>query len=166
MAGHGGERRGGPRAANGAPRPRDRRYAASCRARHPVLLTVAILTAGAAFLFAPRRRDGPAPDQTGAAQDPAADPERTPERTTGKLVIRVVTIDGKPLPAATTAGYVRYGERRMRRAATDGTFPFADAPVGRLDLTAEAPGYLAQTVAAVLTPGVPAEATVSLTPVR
>lgn|GEM_PF-3080425 len=132
----------------------------------PVLLTVAILTAAVAFFFAPRGRDGPAPDQTGAAHDPAADPERPPERTTGKLVIRVVTTDGKPLPAATLAGYVRYGERRMRRAATDGSFPFADAPVGRLDITAEAPGYLAETVATVLTPGVPAEATVSLTPVR
>lgn len=132
----------------------------------PIVLTVAILTAGAAFLLAPRGRDGPPTDQTGAAVDPIDAPTRVVERTTGKLVIRVVTSDGAALPAETRAGYVRYGERRMRRAAADGTFPFADAPVGRLEVTAEAPGYLAETVVTVLTPGVPSEATVSLTPVR
>jgi hypothetical protein len=98
--------------------------------------------------------------------DPIDDRVRPPARTTGKLVVRVVTDDGRPVPAETRAGYVRYGERRLRRAATDGTFPFADAPVGRLEVTAEAPGYVAPTATAVLTPGVPAEATIILTPAR
>lgn len=132
----------------------------------PVLLTVALLTAGAAFLLTPRRSDAPATDQTGVAMDPVSDPVRAQERTTGKLVIRVVTEDGRPLPTNTRAGYVRYGDRRLRFAATDGTFPFADAPVGRLEVTAEAPGYLAPAVTAVLTPGVPTEATIVLAPVR
>lgn len=132
----------------------------------PVLLTVALLTAGAAFFLTPRRSDAPATDQTGVAMDPVNDPVRAQERTTGKLVIRVVTEDGRPLPSNTRAGYVRYGDRRLRFAATDGTFPFADAPVGRLEVTAEAPGYLAPAVTAVLTPGVPTEATIVLAPVR
>ncbi len=136
----------------------------------PVLLTVALLTAGAAFLLTPRRSDAPATDQTGVAMDPVGDPGRdsvrAQERTTGKLVIRVVTEDGRPLPSNTRAGYVRYGDRRLRFAATDGTFPFADAPVGRLEVTAEAAGYLAPAVTAVLTPGVPTEATIVLAPVR
>lgn len=132
----------------------------------PVLLTVALLTAGAAVVFAPRRNDAPATDQTGVAMEPVHEGARAQERTTGKLVIRVRTEDGRPLPAGTRAGYVRYGDRRLRAAATDGTFPFADAPVGRLEVTAEAPGYLAPAVTAVLTPGVPAEATIILAPVR
>ncbi|MBL9087560.1 MAG: hypothetical protein JNM10_10490 [Planctomycetia bacterium] len=132
----------------------------------PVLLTVALLTAGAAFLFAPRGTDGPATDQTGVAMESVDDRARPQERTTGKLVIRVLTEDGRPLPPGTRAGYVRYGDRRLRAAATDGTFPFADAPVGRLEVTAEAPGYLAPAVTAVLTPGVPTEATIVLAPVR
>jgi hypothetical protein len=62
---------------------------------------------------------------------------------------------------------LRPGERRMRKAAADGTFPFADAPVGRLDVTAEAPGYDAATVPVTLVPGVDSgEAVVVLTPVR
>ncbi|MFO0932578.1 MAG: carboxypeptidase-like regulatory domain-containing protein [Planctomycetota bacterium] len=132
----------------------------------PVLLTVALLTAGAAFLLTPRRSDAPATDQTGVAMDPVSDRPQVPERSSGKLVLRVVTEDGRPLPKGTRAGYVRYGDRRLRLAAADGTFPFADAPVGRLEVTAEAPGYLAPAVTAVLTPGVPTEATIVLAPVR
>lgn len=132
----------------------------------PVLLTVALLTAGAAFVLTPRRSDAPSTDQTGVALDPVDDRPVATERTSGKLVVRVVTEDGRPLPKGTRAGYVRYGDRRLRFAAADGTFPFADAPVGRLEVTAEAPGYLAPTVTAVLTPGVPTEATVILAPVR
>ena len=132
----------------------------------PVLLTVALLTAGAAFLLTPRPTEGPATDQTGVALEPVDDRDRPPERVTGKLVLRVVTEDGRPLPKETRAGYVRYGDRRLRLAAADGTFPFADAPVGRIEVTAEAPGYLAPAVTAVLTPGVPTETTIVLAPVR
>ena len=136
----------------------------------PVLLTVTLLTAGAAFLLTPRRFEAPATDQIGVGMDHVGDPGRdsvrAQGRTTGKLVIRVGSEEGSPMTSTTREGKLRYGDRRLRFAATDGTFPFADAPVGRLEVTAEAAGYLAPAVTAVLTPGVPTEATIVLAPVR
>lgn len=129
-----------------------------------VLLTVGVLSGLALWALSPRREEAPTADPTATASDPEPRPTLPHEPTTAKLVLRVRTADGSPLPAETRAGYARYGERRLRAAAGDGTFPFADAPVGRLEAVAEAPGYDAPSVTVVLIPGVAGEATITLTP--
>ena len=79
------------------------------------------------------------------------------------LLIRLRTSDGREVPGDAQAGYIRFGTPRLRKPAKDGTFPFTDAPVGRLDVTAQAAGWVADTVPVNLVPGVAAEAIVTLT---
>lgn len=137
-----------------------------------VLLALALVAVAAAWLSSgPVER--PRAEEAGAAHEPGPGPaaaratEGPPVPTTGKLVVRVRTSDGSAVPPETRAGYVHYGASRLRRAAPDGTFPFLDAPVGRLEATADAPGYTADRVAAVVVAGVDgAEPVVTLTPVK
>jgi hypothetical protein len=130
-----------------------------------LVLVLLVLGGGLWWVFASKSPRPPAVEEEGIpAPSPASPLPATP--VTGSLVIRVRTADGSPLPAGTEAGYFRFGDLRSRVAAQDGTFPFSDAPVGRLDVTAKAPGWSGDTVPVSLVPGVPAEAIVTLTPKR
>jgi hypothetical protein len=134
----------------------------------PVVVTVAVASGLVAYALRPRATAPPRIEPEATSQDgpPAGSTDR-PEATTGKLVIHVRTADGRGVPAGTMAGWVRYGARRMRPPAPDGSFPFADAPVGRLVATAEAPGYSADSVPVEVTAGVDAaEPIVTLTPIE
>jgi hypothetical protein len=97
-------------------------------------------------------------------EDPPGGERRLPLPTTGTLVIRVRTPDAVPLPANTRAGYVDAGQRRLRAVASDGTFRFSDAPLGKLEIVAEAEGYRPGSGVAVVQPLVPAEIVVTLEP--
>lgn len=139
----------------------------------PVVGLTAVLAVVAAYFLwpgttTPKAEPEAAPE--GSIDPPAAPSEGVrPAPTTGKLVIRVKTSDGSPVPEGTTAGYLDQGVPRMRKAAKDGTFPFTDAPVRQVPLvaTANAPGYTADRVEVVLIAGVDAaEPVVTLTPVK
>ena len=111
---------------------------------------------------APTRPPAPEPDPVPVVP---MEPTRPPPPTTGTLVIRVKTGDGSALPAATKAGYQRPGgPLRMRAPSPDGTFRFSDAPVGELDVTAEANGYRTAKNTVTLDPGVPTETVLTLEP--
>ena len=131
-----------------------------------VLLLVLLLVGALAFLLLgdTSRTVGPRPEQEPVVPVPQ-EPLR-PEPLTGMLVIRLRTADGTEIPRDAQAGYVRFGTPRLRKPARDGTFPFTDAPVGRLEVTAEAAGWVADTVPVTLVPGVAAEAVVTLTPAK
>lgn len=140
----------------------------------PLVLLVLVLVAVAASLLSTGRAERPraeeptepaVADATGPASSRGSALPEAP--TTGKLVVRVRTADGSPVPDGTQAGYVHDGVRRLRKASLDGSFPFLDAPVGRLEATADAPGYTADRVAAVVVAGVDgAEPVVTLTPLK
>jgi hypothetical protein len=86
------------------------------------------------------------------------------EPDTGVLVVRVRTSDGSALPARTLAGFASpEGDARLR-AVTDGAARFPDAPLGRVEATAEAEGFEPAPVDVLVVEGVPAEAVVVLTP--
>jgi hypothetical protein len=129
-----------------------------------VLLLLVLLAGGLWVWLGTRPTRPPAPDEEGAVVHGPSEAPLPPVPVTGSLLIRVRTADGSPLPAGTEAGYARFGSPRLRAPAPDGTFPFSDAPVGRLDVTAQAPGWTAETVPVTLVPGVPAEAIVTLSP--
>ena len=129
-----------------------------------VLLLVLLLAGGLWVWLGSRPARPPAPDEEGAAAPTPAEAPLPPAPVTGSLLIRVRTSDGTPLPAGTEAGYQRFGSLRLRPPGKDGTFPFSDAPVGRLEVTAKAPGWSAEMVVVTLVTGVPAEANVTLTP--
>ena len=124
-----------------------------------------LLVAGAAGLLLlgdGSRNVGPRAAQEETAQ-PSSQEVLRPVPLTGTLLIRLKTADGTPVPDDARAGYVRFGTPRLRPPAKDGTFRFTDAPVGRLDVTAEAKGWISDTVAVTLIGGVAAEAVVTLT---
>jgi hypothetical protein len=92
-------------------------------------------------------------------------PPRPPPPTTGTLVIRLKMDDGTEVPAGAKAGYQRPGgPLRMRAPSPDGTFRFSDAPVGTLDIVAEANGYRTAKNTVNLDPGIPTETILTLTP--
>jgi len=128
-----------------------------------VLLLVLLLVGGAALVLLGdgSRAVGPRPEQEATA--PGPEEALRPEPLTGMLLIRLRTSDGREVPKDAQAGYVRFGTPRLRKPAKDGTFPFTDAPVGRLDVTAQAAGWVAETVTVNLVPGVAAEAVITLT---
>jgi hypothetical protein len=129
------------------------------------VVLLVVLLGGALWAWLGTRPDRPpVPEEPGVADATPAEAPIPPAPVTGSLMIRVRTADGAPPPAGTQAGYARFGSLRLRTAAPDGTFPFSDAPVGRLDVTAQAPGWTAETVTVTLVPGVPAEAVVTLAP--
>ena len=82
------------------------------------------------------------------------------------LVIRVRTQEGGPAPEGTQAGYLVGRMERVKGAAPDGTFRFADAPVGELELIAKADGYELGSGRVRVVSGVPNEAIVTLVPSR
>lgn len=136
------------------------------RARN-VLLVVLFVAAGAYLWLSggSSSHRAPLPEQENVAPAPPTDlPPPRVEPTTGTLVVRVRMSDGAAVPEEARAGYLRFGSARLRRAAPDGTFPFSDAPVGAIEATAQAPGYVAESVPTRVVPGVPAEAIVTLTP--
>jgi hypothetical protein len=152
------------RAGHGASTPR-RGAATLWRVRTlNVLLLVVLLAGGLWAWLGTRPTAPPAPDEEGAAPRDGTEAPLPPAPVTGSLVVRVRTSDGSPLPAGTQAGYTRFGSPRLRSAAPDGTFPFSDAPTGRIEVTAQAPGWTVEDVTVTLVPGVPAEAVVTLTP--
>lgn len=113
----------------------------------------------------PPRVAAPEADAIPASPPPPEGPPRVVP-TTGTLVIRVTTEDGTAIPAGAKAGYTRPGgASRLRGPGPDGTIRFTDAPVGELDLIAEAEGYKRGTARVVIVPGVAAEAVVSVAPV-
>ena len=77
-------------------------------------------------------------------------------------MIRVKVPGDRAMPAGTQAGYRRFGNRRVRPPATDGTFRFSDAPIGALDLVVEAEGYRAGPVTIRVEPNQTNEAVVVL----
>jgi hypothetical protein len=135
----------------------------------PILALSGVLIGAAAWFLLPGRIESPRTETEGAAP-PVIEAPRTsvqPPPTTGRLVVRVRTADGSPVPETTTAGYLQDGVRRMRKAAPNGTFPFSDAPVGSLQATADAPGYVAEKVPVQVIGNVDAaEPIVTLTPVK
>ena len=122
----------------------------------PVIALAAVLVGAGAYVFLPTSSNRVDPDLPEARPDDAAPAAARRTPATGKLVVRVRTADGTPLPAGTEAGYLHQGMKRLRRAASDGTFPFYDAPVGAIEAIAEAPGYTAKRVAAQVVAGVDA----------
>src|SRR5262245_27186516 len=107
----------------------------------------------------------PLPEPAEAPAAPAG-PER-PARTeaqTGFLVVRVRTAGGEAVPPKTAAGFDFLGSPRLRTVGEDGTVRFTDAPLGKVQATAEAEGYVATPVPVVVVAGIPAEAIVTLTP--
>ena len=133
------------------------------------LVPIAVVVAGAlAFVLLRPSDSGTGPETgaetTGTPPPRPPEPDRVPNSTRGTLIIRVRTPDSMPLPPGTRAGYVEGLERRMRPPAGDGTFRFTDAPVGKLDVIAEAEGYRPGTSVAIVTPQVPTEISVTLEP--
>ena len=118
-----------------------------------VLLVLVLAVGLAAIAYAllgggePRRRR-PLPEQEEAPEPiaPTTSAPIPPAAATAPLVIRVKVPGDRALPAATQAGYRRFGNRRVRPPATDGTFRFSDAPVGALELVVEAEGFRADPV--------------------
>jgi hypothetical protein len=125
-------------------------------------VAIAALVGAAAWLWVSDRRGtdrvkAPPLDEGTAPVEP---PKR-PEPTTGTLRIRVRTEDGTPVPPGTRAGFLRPGGTpRMRLAGGDGTFLFTDAPVGLVDLVAEADGWRTARGQVSVVPGVDAGETV------
>ena len=112
---------------------------------------------------APPRPPTPEPDPTPPAIP--SGPPRPPPPTTATLVIRVKMSDGSAVPAGAKAGYQRPGgPLKLRPPSPDGTFRFSDAPVGYLDVVAEANGYRTAKNTVNLDPGVPTETVLTLTP--
>jgi hypothetical protein len=83
---------------------------------------------------------------------------------TGVLVVRVRTSDGSVLPHRTLAGFTPGSGGARLRPVVDGAARFPDAPLGRVEATAEAEGYAAAPTDVVVLAGVPAEAVVVLSP--
>jgi hypothetical protein len=85
---------------------------------------------------------GPPPEDMAPEEDPdAIDGEtRRARLTTGTLVVTVRTPDGS-VPADARAGYRYGGEDRWRRVNRTGEARFTDAPLGLLEVQAQAPGY-------------------------
>ena len=107
----------------------------------------------------------PTPEVEPAPAQPPPLPPRPPPPTTGTLVIRLKMSDGSEVPAGAKAGYQRLGgPLRMRAPSPDGTFRFSDAPVGPLEVVAEAKGWRPAKTIVNLDPGVPAETVLTLTP--
>jgi hypothetical protein len=86
------------------------------------------------------------------------------EDDTGVLVVRVRSSDGSALPERTLAGFTLPGGGTRLKPVADGSVRFPDAPVGRLEVTAEAEGFAPTEASVVVLAGVPAEAVVVLTP--
>lgn len=134
------------------------------------LLLALVLAAGiAAIAYAllggrDDRRPRPLPEQEEAPEPVAPTPSAPipPTATTAPLVIRVKVPGDRALPPGTQAGYRRFGNRRLRPAAADGTFRFSDAPTGSIELIVEAEGYRADPVAVEVEPNQTNEAVVVL----
>ena len=125
--------------------------------------------AAAALWFGILDRPAPVsgPEAVEAPAGGASQPEvavREPKR--GTLVVRVRTEDGSPLPPGTQAGYLVGRMERVRSAADDGTFRFADAPLGDVELIAKADGYRLGSGRARVVAGLSTEAVVVLVPER
>jgi hypothetical protein len=136
--------------------------------RASTLLVLAAVVGGASLTYGLMKPPGgpPEPAEPSEKAKPTSDEgdPRRPTPTTGTLIIRVRTPDAVPLPAGARAGYVAGTVRRLRPAAADGTFRFSDAPLGKLEVVAEAEGYRAGSTVAVVQALVPAEVLVTLEP--
>ena len=136
----------------------------------PTILLVFLAAAGAYLLLGGPAAPPPAPPAAEVEPPPPPPPSETrtrPLATTGTLVIRVTTEDGKDLPEGTRAGYAKYGgPPRMRSQGGDGRFLFTDAPVGEIEVIAEAKGYREVRQRVVVQPGVPAETVVVISPLE
>ncbi len=110
------------------------------------------------------RRPRPLPEQEEAPEPPSSVPTAPipPSAATAPLVIRVRVPGDGALPAGMQAGYRRFGNRRVRPAAADGTFRFSDAPIGAIDLVVEAEGYRAAPATIQVEPNQTNEAVVVL----
>ena len=133
-----------------------------------VLLVLVACGAGYLWLGEPGAPPPTAPSPEVDRPPPPPPPSETrtrPLATTGTLRIRVSTEDGKDLPADARAGYAKYGgPPRMRSHDGDGTFLFTDAPVGEIEVIAEAKGYRETRQRVVVQPGVPAETVLVVPP--
>jgi len=110
------------------------------------------------------RRPRPLPEQEEAPEPPppVTSAPIPPAASTAPLVIRVKVPGDRALPVGVQAGYRRFGNRRLRPPATDGTFRFSDAPSGTLELVVEAEGYRADPVSIEVEPNQTNEAVIVL----
>jgi hypothetical protein len=70
------------------------------------------------------------------------------------------------VPTGTEVGYRKDGASRVRYAEPTGRRMFGDAPLGRIEVFARAPGYAEVTQTVVIEAGVPAETVLLLRPQR
>jgi hypothetical protein len=141
----------------------------------PALALVAVAAGVAWWIVRPRPAGAPPVPDVPAARAPEV-PEPTAGKAagtlgrgafdseTGVLVVRVRTSDGSLLPEKTLAGFTPGSGGARLRPVVEGVARFPDAPLGRLEATAEAEGYAAAPTAVVVLAGVPAEAVVVLSP--
>lgn len=130
----------------------------------PVILLSLLLAGGLAWVLLREktpRRAPPAPSRDDLARVQEEDPHLLLQ--TGTLVIRVRAPDGS-VPEGAEVGYVHDGYRRTVYAGEDGRRPFADAPLGTLEVFGHAPGYPEVTQTRVLIPGVREEIVLELVP--
>ena len=129
----------------------------------PVVLLALVAAASLAYAVLKSTEAPPVePEEPAPAVATPPPTRKVPMPTTGTLVIRVMTPDSMPLPPGTRAGYVERDVRRLRPAASDGTFRFSDAPLGRVEVVAQAEGYQDGTAIAQVQPLMATEVLVKL----
>jgi hypothetical protein len=81
----------------------------------------------------------------------------------GVLTIRVLTAE-QTVPTGAEVGYRHDGKLRLVYARERGEREFSDAPLGRIEVVARAPGYAEATRVVEMVPGVPEVAVLTLEP--
>jgi hypothetical protein len=135
--------------------------------RAVVTVLLAVLVAAAAYLVLIRGEAGPDDGESVVPGQQDWEREQNPAlfQKTGTLVVRVRAPDGSVPPGA-EVGYVQDGERRLALADAVGKATFSDAPVGRLQVVARAPGFQEASQTRELMAGIQLEVLLFVTPRR